>query len=119
MGELKPCWKCGSPGKVEENGGYIFAVCKSARCSNSGSWGVDIDVWNRGGITEVQELRARVAKLARFITMNCEGFTGDHACKECHPYSELATAGFQCGLHLAESMMQSDEESEKARRAPN
>ena len=61
MTDLNPCWKCGSPGMIDENGGYQYAVCTNTRgCSNSGNWGMDVADWNRGGLTEVQELRQQL-----------------------------------------------------------
>lgn len=66
MSDLKPCWKCGSPATVEENGGYMFAVCTNTRhCSNSGNWGIDIADWNRGGLTKVQDLRRQLQQERR------------------------------------------------------
>jgi hypothetical protein len=53
---------------------------------------------------ELDVVRARENKLAKFIVMNCEDFTGDHACFECHPCSDLVMPGFQCGPHLAKSI---------------
>src|SRR5690606_37466012 len=64
MTDLKPCWKCGSPGVIDENGGYQYAVCTNTRgCSNSGNWGIVVADWNRGGLTEVQELRQQLKQL--------------------------------------------------------
>jgi ssDNA-binding Zn-finger/Zn-ribbon topoisomerase 1 len=64
--DLKPCWKCGSPGVISENGGYMFVVCtKNRGCSNAGDWGFDVDVWNRGGVAELQELRKHVEAFSK------------------------------------------------------
>lgn len=64
MTDLKPCWKCGSPGVIDENGGYQYAVCTNTRgCSNSGNWGIEVADWNRGGLTEFQELRQQLKQL--------------------------------------------------------
>jgi len=72
---LAPCWKCGSPGTLEENGGYQCVVCTNTRnCANSGNWGISVQDWNRGGLTEVQKLRqlleqerSRTAQLERQV----------------------------------------------------
>ena len=46
-----------------------------------------------------------VAEWAKFITRGGE-FYGDHACVECHPYSEMVIEGFQCVLHEAQALLQ-------------
>lgn len=63
MSELKPCWKCGSPGKIDENGGYLFAACtNTGQCSNARQWGIGLADWNRGGRSEVNVLREQLAQ---------------------------------------------------------
>jgi len=71
--DLRPCWKCRSPGVIGENGGYTFAVCTNDRgCSNAGEWGVDVSAWNRGGLTEVQELRKHIEYLEALAKCDAE-----------------------------------------------
>lgn len=47
------------------------------------------------------DVHETIIKLAKFISMNSERFTGDHACAQCHPRSEIIVDGFECGYHLA------------------
>lgn len=49
---------------------------------------------------EVATLKREHAQFARWIVQRGM-LMGDHACVQCHPFSEMVVAGFICAYHLA------------------
>ncbi len=50
----------------------------------------------QGGDRSVMRLLVR-----HIIQHKDRKFYGDHACKQCHPHSDMLISGFKCGLHKA------------------
>jgi hypothetical protein len=50
-------------------------------------------------------LRADKERLARWIVYHSNDVSGDHACAECFPNSEIIKKGFRCAVHISRSAL--------------
>lgn len=62
---------------------------------------------------EIARLQSEVERLSNYIILNGDQiFSGDWACAQCHPNSDILVDGFECGFHLAQRLKQQAAESE-------
>ena len=53
-------------------------------------------------LSELREARAVLARAQKWIVSHKDDdFLGDHACKQCHPQSDILVDGFACAFHEA------------------
>jgi hypothetical protein len=61
---------------------------------------------------EVEALKAKITRMAKWMKNNEDGRLPDHACQRCVPHSDILIPGFDCAYHEAMDILNNERQGD-------